>query len=171
MASARCCGCSRRRGSIYWIDPSGSGRVPQAALGERIDGSVVADGAERFQHVAHAGDQSCLAHPLREARDLLVPHPGDREIEAMMVPLHNRLSWLIGLYPRRDELAASTWLRYRAWARRELIALAERPWTQPDCVRLVQRIRREVDLWVTFLWATSGEMEPTDNRSERCSPP
>jgi hypothetical protein len=62
-------------------------------------------------------------------------------------------------------------LQYRARARRELIALAERPWTQPDCVRLAERIRREVDLWVTFLWDTTGEMEPTDNRSERALRP
>jgi transposase len=160
-----------RRLTLYWIDPSGSARVPQAVLGDRIDGSVVTDGAERFQYVAHAADQRCLAHPLREARDLLALHPGDGEIEAMMVPLRDHLSWMIGLYSRRAELAAATWLQYRARARRELIALAERPWTHPDCVRLAERIRREVDLWVTFLWDTTGEMEPTDNRSERALRP
>ncbi len=160
-----------KRLTIYWIDPLGSGRVPQVVLGDRIDGSVVTDGAERFQHVAHAGDQRCLAHPLREARDLLALNPGDREIAAMMVPLRDHLAWMIGLYGRREDLAASTWLQYRTRARRELIALAERPWTQPDCVRIAKRIRREVDLWVTFLWDTTGEMEPTDNRSERALRP
>lgn len=156
-----------RRLTVYWIDPSGSGRVPQAVLGDRIDGGVVTDEAERFQHVAHAGDQRCLAHPLRAARDLLVGHPGDHQIESMMVPLRDHLSWMIGLYPRRADLAASTWLQYRSQARQELIALAERPWTNPDCVRMAKRIRREVDQWVTFLWDRSGEMEPTDNHSER----
>ena len=160
-----------KRLTVYWIDPSGSGRVPQAVLGDRIDGSVVTDGAPRFQHVAHAGDQRCLAHPLREARDLLALHPDDPEIEAMMVPLRDHLSWMIGLYPRRDELAASTWLQYRARARRDLIALADHPWTNEDCVRMAKRIHREVDLWVTFLWDTTGEMEPTDNRSERALRP
>lgn len=160
-----------RRLTVYWFDPSGSGRVPQAVLGDRIDGSVVTDEAERFQYVAHAGDQRCLAHPLRAARDLLVQQPGDREIEAMMVPLRDHLSWMIGLYARRDALAASTWLQYRVRARRDLIALADRPWTQPDCVRMAGRIHREVDLWVTFLWDTTGEMEPTDNRSERALRP
>ncbi|MDP3221305.1 MAG: transposase [Deltaproteobacteria bacterium] len=157
--------------TVYWIDPSGSGRVPQAVLGDKIDGSVVTDEAERFQYVAHASDQRCLAHPLREARDLLVLHPGDAEIEAMMVPLRDHLSWMIGLYPRRDDLAASTWLQYRKRARRELIALADRPWTNEDCVRMAKRIHREVDLWVTFLWDLTGEMEPTDNRSERALRP
>lgn len=36
---------------------------------------------------------------------------------------------------------------------------------------MAKRIRREVDHWVTFLWDDSGEMEPTDNRSERALRP
>ncbi len=157
--------------TVYWIDPSGSALVPRAVLGDRIEGSVVSDEAERFGHVAHAGDQRCLAHPLRAARDLLAQHPGEPEVTAMMGPLRDHLSWMIGLYARRDTLAASTWLQYRARARRELLALADRPWTQPDCVRMAKRIHREVDLWVTFLWDRTGEMEPTDNRSERALRP
>ena len=160
-----------KRVTVYWIDPAGTGRVPQAVLGDQIEGSVVTDGARRFQHVAHASEQHCLAHPLRAARDLLVLFPGDPEIEAMMVPLRDRLSWMIGLYSRRDGLAASTWLQYRARARRELIALANRMWTNEDCLRMAKRIRHEVDQWVTFLWDTTGDMEPTDNRSERALRP
>jgi hypothetical protein len=157
--------------TIYWIDLKGTSQVPRSVLGPKIDGSVVTDEAERFQYVEHGSDQRCLAHPLREARDLLAAHPKNPEIEAMMVPLRDHLSWMIGLYARRGELAASTWLEYRARARRELLRLAERPWTDPDCLRMTKRIVREVDLWVTFLWDTTGEMEPTDNRSERALRP
>ena len=36
---------------------------------------------------------------------------------------------------------------------------------------MARRIERDVDLWVTFLWDETGEMEPTDNRSERALRP
>lgn len=36
---------------------------------------------------------------------------------------------------------------------------------------MAKRFRHEVDLWVTFLWDTTGDMEPTDNRSERALRP
>lgn len=88
-----------------------------------------------------------------------------------MTALHDQLSWLIGLYPRRGDLAASTWLRYRTRARQDLLRLAQRPWTDPDCLRMAKRILREVDLWVAFLWDATGEMEPTNNRSERALRP
>lgn len=159
------------RATVYWIDPKGSGLVPLTVLGDEIDGSVVADGAERFQYVAHRDDQRCLAHPLRTARDLLAAYPDRPEIVSMMTALHDQLSWLIGLYPRRGDLAASTWLRYRARARQDLLRLAQRPWTDPDCLRMAKWILREVDLWVAFLWDATGEMEPTNNRSERALRP
>lgn len=38
-------------------------------------------------------------------------------------------------------------------------------------MRMAKRIGREVALWVTFLWDKTGEMEPTDNRSERALRP
>lgn len=157
--------------TAYWIDPSGSGMVPRAVLGPQIDGGVVTDEAERFQHVAHGSDQRCLAHPLRAARDLLALRPECAEVVAMMTPLRAHLSWVMGLYGRREELAPSTWLQYRARARRELLRLAAEPWTDEDCVTMARRIEREVDLWVTFLRDDTGEMEPTDNRSERALRP
>lgn len=157
--------------TAFWIDPSGSGQVPRAVLGEAIDGAVVSDSAERMQLVAHAGSQRCLAHPLRDARDLLVAHPDRDEIVAMMTPLKAHLSWMIGLHARRETLSASTWLQYRARARRDLLALALRSWTDEDCVRMAKRIRRDVDLWVMFLWDPTGEVEPTNNRAERALRP
>jgi hypothetical protein len=116
----------------YLDRPSGSGQVPRAVLGETIDGAVVSDSAERMQLVAHAGDQRCLAHPLRDARDLLAAHPDRDEVVAMMTPLKAHLSWMIGPHARREALSASTWLQYRARARRDLLALALRPWTDED---------------------------------------
>jgi transposase len=157
--------------TVYWIDPSGSRQVPRAVLGPTLDGGVVTDEAERFGLVAHGRTQHCLAHPLRAARDLLALRPECPEVVAMMEPLRDHLAWVIGLYARRAELAPSTWLQYRARARRELLRLAEHPWRDEDCARMARRIRREVDLWVTFLWDDTGEMEPTDNRSERALRP
>lgn len=159
------------RATVYWIDPKGSGMVPLTVLGDEIDGSVVTDSAERFQYVAHRDDQRCLAHPLRTARDLLAAYPDRPEVVSMMTALRDQLAWLIALHPRRGDLAASTWLRYRARARQDLLRLAQRPWTDLDCRRMAKRIERDLDLWVTFLWDETGEMEPTDNRSERALRP
>lgn len=89
----------------------------------------------------------------------------------MMTPLKAHLSWMISLHARREALSASTWLQYRARARRDLLALAMRPWTDEDCVRMAKRIRRDVDLWVMFLWDPTGEVEPTNNRAERALRP
>ncbi len=161
-----------RRVTVYWIDPSGAGTVPLAVLGPHIDGKEISDSAERMQLVEHAGTQRCLAHPLRTARDLVALYPDDEEVTAMMIPLQDQLRWIIGLHTRRDALAPSTWIHYRARARRELLELArQRVWKQPDCGRMAKRIERDVDLWVMFLWDETGEVEPTDNRSERALRP
>ncbi len=160
-----------RRITVYWIDSEGSGLVPRRALGKAIDGAVVSDEAERFQHVTHHGDQRCLAHPLRAARDLLAARPDCPEVVAMMGPLREHLAWMIALYGRHDQLAPSTWLHYRARARRELLRLARGPWRDVDCVRMAKRIEREVDLWVTYLSDDTGEMEPTNNCAERALRP
>ncbi len=157
--------------TVFWIDPSGSGWVPYVVLGEEIDGAVVTDSAERFQRVKHGEDQRCLAHPLRTARDLLAAHPDRPEVVQMMGALKAHLSWTISLFTRRDQLAPRTWLQYRARARRELLFIARGNWTDPDCVTMAKRIERDVDLWVTFLWDESGEMEPTNNRAERALRP
>ncbi len=156
-----------RRLTVYWIDPSGGGRVVRQVVGPTMQGHPVTDGAPRFQCVEHAREQRCLAHPLRRARDLLLAHPDNEEMQRMMGALKAHLSWMIGLHDRRDDLSPSTWLQYRARARRVLLEIARGAWTDADCVRMSKRIEREVDLWVTFLWEESGEVEPTNNRAER----
>jgi len=153
--------------TAYWIDPTGLGLVPRTLFGPSVDGGVVTDGAQRFQLVAHGAEQHCLAHPLRQARDLLALHPDRPEVVAMMTAVCKHLGWMIGLHPRRDALAHTTWVQYRARARRDLLRLAAEPWTDEDCLRMAKRIVREVDHWVMFLWDMTGEMEPTNSRAER----
>lgn len=157
-----------RRLTAYWIDPEGTQRVPRQVLGERIDGYVGSDGAERFQLVANAGEQRCLAHTLREARELQVSRAESEEVVRMMSELHDRLSRLTGYFTRRESLAPSTWVQYLSRERAGLRRLGLRDWTDPDCVRLAKRIRRELEAWLLFMRVpTEAELEPTNNRAER----
>lgn len=157
-----------RRLTVYWIDPDGTQYVPRSVLGASIDGYVGADGAPRFQQVEHAGEQRCLAHPLREARELLAAHPDRAEVVSMMSELRERLARLIGYYARRPELAPSTWLQYLSRERAGLRRLAARDWTDPDCVRLAKRIERDLEAWLLFMKVPAeAELEPTNNRAER----
>jgi len=157
-----------RRLTVYWIDSEGTQLVPRRVLGERIDGYVGSDGAERFQLVANAGEQRCLAHTLREARELLASRAESEEVVGMMSDLRDRLSRLAGYDKRRGSLAPSTWVQYLSRERAGLRRLALREWKDPDCVRLAKRIRRELDAWLLFMTVPAeAEVDPTNNRAER----
>lgn len=157
-----------RRLTVFWIDSEGTQQVPRRVLGARIDGYVGSDGAERFQQVANAGEQRCVAHTLRETRELLAAHPERPELVTMMSELRDRLSRIIGYYKRRTQLAPSTWLQYLSRERAGLRRLAARAWTDSDCVRLAKRIDRDLDAWLLFMTVPADrELEPTNNRAER----
>jgi hypothetical protein len=157
-----------RRLTAYWIDSDGTQAVPRVVLGAKIDGYVGSDGAERFQLVDHAGEQRCIAHSLREARELLAAHPECEELVSMMSELRDRLSRIIGFYKRRAQLAASTWLHYLSRERAALRRLAARGWTDADCLRMAKRIRRDLGAWLMFMTVPpEQELEPTNNRAER----
>ena len=157
-----------RRLTAYWIDSEGTQLVPRRVLGEVVDGYVGSDGAERFQLVANAGEQRCLAHTLREARELLASRAESEEVVRMMSELRDRAARLIGYHKRRKDLAVSTWLQYLSRERAGLRRLSQRDWTDADCVRLAKRIRRDLDAWLLFMTAPAeSEVEPTNNRAER----
>lgn len=157
-----------RRLTAYWIDPQGTMEVPRQVLGAKIDGYVGSDGAQRFQLVGHAGEQRCIAHSLREARELLASHPEREEVVTMMSELRDRLSRIIGYYARRADLANSTWLQYLSRERAALRRLSLRAWTDDDCVRMAKRIERDLDAWLLFMRVPATcELEPTNNRAER----
>jgi transposase len=157
-----------RRLTAYWIDSEGTQLVPRRVLGERVEGYVGSDGAERFQLVANAGEQRCLAHTLREARELLASRAESEEVVRMMSELRDRAARLIGYHKRRGELATSTWLQYLSRERAGLRRLSQRDWTDADCVRLAKRIGRDLDGWLLFMTTPpESEVEPTNNRAER----
>ncbi len=136
-------------------------------LGERIDGYVGSDGAERFQLVANAGEQSCLAHTLRETWELLASRAQSEEVVQMMSDLRDRLSRPSGYFKHRESLAPSTWVQYLPRERAGLRRLALRTWTDPDRVRPAKRIHRELDAWLLFMTVPAAAEEPTNNRTER----
>jgi transposase len=157
-----------RRLTVYWIDSEGTQLVPRRVLGEKVDGFVGSDGAERFQLVENAGEQRCVAHSLREARELLAAHPDREELVRMMSELRDRLSRIIGFYKKRAQLAPSTWLQYLSRERAALRRLGARAWEDADCVRMAKRIRRDLDAWLMFMTVPpEQELEPTNNRAER----
>jgi transposase len=157
-----------RRLTVFWIDSEGTQAVPRRVLGEKMDGYVGSDGAERFQQVENAGEQRCVAHSLREARELLAAHPERPEVVRMMSELRERLSRIIGYYKRRAHLAPSTWLQYLSRERAALRRLAAREWTDADCQRMAKRIARDLDAWLLFMTVPAeAELEPTNNRAER----
>lgn len=157
-----------RRLTANWIDSEGTRLVPRRVLGEKIDGYVGSDGAERFQLVEHAGEQRCVAHTIREARELLASRPESDEVQRMMSELRDRLCALCGYFKRRASLAPSTWLQYLSRERAGLRRLASREWTDADCIRLAKRIDRDLDAWLLFMVVPpEAELEPTNNRAER----
>ncbi len=160
--------------AFFHIDRHRSAEVAQAILGESFAGTLICDEFAAYNAAHPADRQSCLAHPLRLARDLLPALDGLRaggilhpEAEAFARGVHALLQdacqlgpqhRTVALSPRRAEPLQRDLLR-----RLDRLCKASLAFEPAETLR--QRLCRSRPSLFTFL--RRPEIEPTNNQAER----
>jgi len=157
------------RATAYAIDPNRSAAVLERVIGGDWDGILSHDGFasyDRFPEVVH---QQCLAHVLRRARELLetatrgAVHFPRRVIGLFTDAIHLRHRHL------RGEISADDLAAARDRFDERLLALTERPRTDPANQRLAEHLWRHSHEWFPFL--TDPAIEPTNWKAEQALRP
>jgi transposase len=151
------------------IDSQRSADALERVIGIDWSGVLSHDGYSTYDRFAHAIHQSCLAHVLRRARELLA----DASRGAVVFPRQ-----LIALFTeaihRRNQLGG----RVESDAERErqrsgfddrLLALIRRPRAVPAYTTLAKHLHRHLEQWFTFVFDPS--VEPTNWRAEQAIRP
>ena len=157
------------RATAYAIDPHRSAAVLERVIGGDWDGILSHDGFASYDRFTEAVHQQCAAHVLRRARAMLetatrgaVRFP--RQVIAVFTEaIHLRHQHLRGEVSA-DDLAAA---RDRFDDR--LLALTERPRTDPANQRLAEHLWRHSHEWFPFL--TDPAIEPTNWKAEQALRP
>ena len=153
--------------TLFKIDPTRSGDVLLAVLGEEFNGVLGCDyfsAYRRYLRECNAVVQFCLAHLIRDVKFLTtLPDARDR---AHGGRLREALRALFGVIHQREELGPRVFRRQLVAARDEVLrqALDEVP---PTAARrnLAQRFERYGEAYFEFV--TTPDVEPTNNLAEQ----
>jgi transposase len=157
------------RATAYAIDPNRSAAVLERVIGGDWGGILSHDGFASYDRFEDAVHQQCLAHVLRRARELLetatrgaVRFP--RQVIALFTEaIHLRNRHLRGEVSADDLAAARDGFDDR------LLALTDRPRTDPANERLAEHLWRHSHEWFPFL--TAPAIEPTNWKAEQALRP
>jgi transposase len=157
------------RATAYAIDPHRSAAVLERVIGGDWDGILSHDGFASYDRFAEAVHQQCLAHVLRRAREMLeTATRGAVRFPRQVIALFTEA---IGLRHRhlRDEVSADELAAARDRFDDRLLALTERPRTDPANERLAEHLWRHSHEWFPFL--TDPAIEPTNWKAEQALRP
>lgn len=155
------------RHTLYRIAPSRAGRVAAAELGEDFDGVVVADFFSAYNKLS-GQQQKCTVHLLRELRECAKSNK-TAQFAAFRKKLKRVIADALRLVAREDFDPAA--FEHRIWRLHDrLAAMADTPYTDPDCRRLAKRLHRHQANLLTFLFHP-GVVTPDNNRAERAIRP
>ena len=157
------------RATAYAIDPHRSAAVLERVIGGDWDGTLSHDGFASYDRFAEAVHQQCLAHLLRRARELLeTATRGAVRFPRQVIGLFTEAIHLRNRHLRgeasADDLAAA-----RDRFDERLLALTERPRTDPANERLAEHLWRHSHEWFPFL--TDPAIEPTNWKAEQALRP
>jgi transposase len=153
------------RATAYAIDPHRSAAVLERVIGGDWDGILSHDGFASYDRFTEAVHQQCAAHVLRRARELLeTATRGAVRFPRQVIGLFTDAIRLRHRHLRgevsADDLAAA---RDRFDGR--LLALTERPRTDPANERLAAHLWAHSHEWFPFL--TDPAIEPTNWKAEQ----
>lgn len=158
--------------TLYHVDESRGGKVPLKLLGKSFDGTVIADFYSAYNRL-QGPKQRCLAHLMREVKDLKKADPAFADC-----PLSRKLlGWCreaLRLKKRWDELedAAYEMKASRLEDRLDQIlgeVSPDHPAIHADARRLCKRLKRHRQEITAFLW--ERDLEGTNNAAERALRP
>jgi transposase len=157
------------RASAYAIDPQRGADALERVIGIDWSGVLSHDGFASYDRFAGAAHQSCLAHVLRRARELLA----DAARGAVRFP-RQLIALFTAAIHRRNQLGG----RVETDAERErerstfddrLLALVRGPRAVPAYVTLAKHLRNHLEQWFTFVFDPS--VEPTNWKAEQAIRP
>jgi transposase len=153
--------------TLFKIDPTRSGDVLLAVLGEEFDGVLGCDyfsAYRRYMRECHVAVQFCLAHLIREVR-FLTTLPGVAE-RAYGERLLAAFKELFGVIHRRESLSAAAFAGDLAAARRQVLRVGtENVPRGKHSENLAARFRKHGESYFRFV--TTPGVEPTNNLAEQ----
>jgi hypothetical protein len=156
------CFCTKRE-ALYLIDPTRSSSVATDLLGTAFGGTLIADFFPAYNACNAREVQYCLAHMFREFRKIRARRP---QLSEEFLEFERRLKRLLRAALRFVARGPAPPQRQAARTRYEerLVELVERPYRDPDVVRLVKRILRSGHGLFTFV--TDAQVDATNNWAE-----
>ena len=157
------------RATAYAIDSQRGADALERAIGIDWSGVLSHDGFAAYDRFARAVHQSCLAHVLRRARELLadatrgaVAFP--RQLIALFTEAIHRRNQL-GTRVESDDVRE----RQRSAFDDRLLALVRAPRAVPAYATLAKHLRRHLEQWFTFVF--DPQVEPTNWKAEQAIRP
>jgi transposase len=157
------------RATAYAIDPHRSAAVLERVIGGDWDGVLSHDGFASYDRFPEAVHQQCLAHVLRRAREMLdTATRGAVRFPRQVIGLFTDAIHLRNRH-LRGEVSADDLAAARDRFDDRLLALTERPRTDPTNERLAEHLWRHSHEWFPFL--TDPAIEPTNWKAEQALRP
>jgi transposase len=153
----------------YSIDSQRSADALERVIGIDWSGILSHDGYSTYDRFEDAVHQSCLAHVVRRARELLVGATRGavafpRQLIALFTAAIHRRNQLAGRVESDDQRD-----RQRSGFDDRLLVLVRAPRAVPAYVRLAKHLRKHLEQWFTFVFDPS--VEPTNWGAEQAIRP
>ena len=157
------------RATAYAIDPKRSADALERVIGIDYSGVLSHDGYGTYDRFERAIHQSCLAHVLRRAQDLLT----EATRGAVRFP-RQLIALLTGAIHRRNQLGERVESddqreHQRAALDDRLLCLVNRARAVPAYATLARHLRRHLEQWFSFVFDPS--IEPTNWKAEQAIRP
>ena len=154
--------------TLYHVDESRGGKVPLKLLGKAFGGTTVCDFYSAY-NALHGDKQRCLAHLMRETKEL-----GESHADFADSPLSRKLlRWCqdaLRLKKCWEELPDAGYEMRASRLEGRLDQLIASPQDHPDARRLCKRLSRHREELTRFC-GTKRWRAPTTPPSGRCGPP
>ena len=160
--------------AYFHIDRHRSGEAAAQVIGPGFDGLLNTDDYSAYKAIAAQGRQSCLAHPLRQARDQLKAlqaapsgQPIDPASEHFLREAHDFLNECcqLGKKLRQGDKTLPPRAEIKADLEKRLRRLCSEPLGWPAAEELRLRLRKQREHLFTFV--EHPEVQPTNNQAEQ----
>ena len=154
--------------ALYLISRSRGSKVPKALLGSDYQGTVISDFYSAYSPLDYE-KAKCWAHLLADSHDLTKGKPPP---DAERVRFHRQLHQLfLDMGLALEEVIADPLGRHKVAQemKAKLRSFANRPWEDPDCQRLAQRILKYLD--ELLVWLHNPAVTPDNNAAEQALRP
>lgn len=158
------------RHTLFHVDRSRSRKVIEELLGEGYGagaGTLVSDFYSAYDRLG-GSQQKCLAHLLRELRDVVARRP-ELKHHAFFRRCKRLVKRMLRLKKQRQQLAPEQYQHQVELAEHRLAELAHQTWNDADADRLTARLAKYGHKLTTFLHRE--EVEGTNNAAERAIRP